>query len=239
MTVRLELDDSPLLLFKDLGQDYSPSQPQCLWKAVSILSAASSSQQHFGLVSEMSATRTSAASSGTSIVVTISSLAAQTTKIYNLLLVLFVFMIIAILFASIAFYILLKKRKTNQTASDSEHAIPLATLKSLPLPPSPKPAVPARDPRRPVMTPPTASSATPIRPTQTQRSQTAGPPLPLKDRPVLRKNQTHGADYSSGRPRRYGSTHLSQSGPSVSANVHNSSATEAFGSRKMDKIYNS
>lgn len=196
------------------------------------------------------ATRTSAASSGTTTAVTMSSVIAQTNKIYNLLLVFFIFMIIVVCSISVCFCIWLKKRKTYKTtapiAPQSENAIPLATFNKT-LPSSPKPSIPARNPQRSVMTPSHASShaqtqptqTKPTRPTQSKRAQTTLPPLPLNQRPMLRHNQTHGSDYSSGRPRRYGDDHLSQSGPSVSANVHGNSAFENPGSRKLDKIYNS
>lgn len=197
----------------------------------------------------MSAIRTSAASSGTTTSVTMSSVIAQTTKIYNLLLIFFIFMIIVVCSVSACFCIWLKKRKTNKTSTNapqSENAIPLATLNKT-LPSSPKPSIPSRHPQRSTMTPAHAPSRTQtqsaqskqIRPTQSHRSQTTLPPMPLNQRPMLRQTQTYGSDYSSGRPRRYGDDHLAQSGPSVSANVHGNSALENPGSRKMDKINNS
>lgn len=197
----------------------------------------------------MSTTHTYAAISGTTTAVTMSSIIAQTNKIYSLLLVLFIFMIIVVCSVPVCFCIWLKKRKTNKTttthAPQSENAIPLATINKT-LPSSPKPSIPTRNPQRSVMTSSHASSHAQTqptqpkqtRPTQSQRAQTTLPPLPLNQRPVLRHNQTYGSDYSSGRPRRYGDDHLSQSGPSFSANVHGNSAFENPGSRKLDKIYN-
>lgn len=197
----------------------------------------------------MFATRTSAANSGTTTAVTMSSIIAQTTKIYNIVLMFFIFIFIVVCSVSVCFCIWLKKRKTNNTATNApqfENAIPLATFNKT-LPPSPKPSIPARNPQRSVMTPSHASSHTQTQPTQTKltrptqskRAQTTLPPLPLSQRPVLRHNQTYGSDYSSGRPRRYGDDHPSQSGPSVSANVHGNSAFENPGTRKLDKINNS
>lgn len=199
----------------------------------------------------MSASRTSAASSSTTTSVTMSSIIAQTNKIYKLLIVFFIFMIIVVCSVSVCFCIWLKKRKANKTITtnvpQSENAIPFASFDRT-IPSSPKPSIPARNPQRSVMTPSHASSPhartqpTQIkqtRPTQSKRAQTTPPPLPLNQRHVLRQNQTYGSDYSFGRPRRYGDDHLAQSGPSVSANVHGNSAFDNPGSRKLDKIYNS
>lgn len=236
----------------DRLQDFYQSQLSASGRPSSIFLSHPNSSQQVRLVPEMSATRTSAASSGTTTALTMSSvpIIAQTTKIYNLLLIFFIFMIIVVCSVSACFCIWLKKRKTNKTSTtdgpQSENAIPLATLNNA-LPSSPEPHIPTRHPQRSIMTPPPAPSRTQTqstqskqtRPTQSQRSQTTLPPMPLNQRPKLRHNQTYGSDYSSGRPRRYGDDHLAQSGPSVSANVHGNSALENYGSRKMDKINNS
>lgn len=187
----------------------------------------------------MSATHTSVASSGSATAVLLSSLAAQTTQVYNLLIVAFVFMIVLVVLAVICFCIWLKTRKSRKTLIDPERGIPLANLSTRPS--SPKPAPPARNPNRPFRTTPFVPTypQAPARPTPPIRAQTA-PQDPLNQRPILpQSQQSHGADYSSGRPRRFNDDHLSQSGPSASVHVHNNSALGPPGSRQMDKINNS